>query len=816
MAENDIVFRTQVDTGSTVQDLERVTGQLENIDEITGNTQDQFNTLRKSIKEASAAVDEQAKKFGQNSKEADNARKTLAALNIEYAELAQTTTDLGASFEDVYGELQPLSTRLAEVEDRMYELAAAGQAQGDEFQALVQEAANYRRTITEVDRAVDNLAENGRGLGTALQIGSAVVAGYGALQGAMSLFGNESKEVQEIMVKLQATQAILNGLQQIKIFLDGQSVVAMKLNALWTKTLAAGEVIYAAAIGGTTGAMKALRIAMLALPIVAIIAAIAALVAGIAWLISEEEKAEKANEALTVSYERQAAVFERTMNKRQRLISEQIELAKAQGKSAQEIHALEMKALEEGEIKRVAAAKMEKKLIDDRTVQYYQALKEENWELAKSIQKEIEASRNKYLDLRSLDGKYKHDMTVAELNFQNEQKKIKDQEVADAKKKQDELDKQAAEAAKKQNEEAKRRREERRKREAEELALEKEFQNKMLDLAVENLTNVSQREIAALSLRQQRETEDFKTKYGKQKDFAKLMDELRINQEAEVMALMDKQEKDYDAKEAEKLKAKQEKENTDRKAKLEADLIAMREDQNAKFLLDVELAAMEREFALQNKELTAGEIAKIEETYNAKLVDLNAEFEKKKQAQNAETAEKRKQLEDNVFAAIQNLSDIWFAIKWKKDDEDGKNAEKRAKQQFKINKAMQLAGAIIDGFRSVTTALASAPPPVNFVLAAASGLAAAATVAKIAATQFESTSSGGGTSVSPPAVTPAQARPQSNPFNQGTSQQTSGGSGNNGDDEDDDSKPGKVYVVDSDITGVQQATKRVKAVSTFG
>lgn len=54
-----------------------------------------------------------------------------------------------------------------------------------------------------------------------------------------------------------------------------------------------------------------------------------------------------------------------------------------------------------------------------------------------------------------------------------------------------------------------------------------------------------------------------------------------------------------------------------------------------------------------------------------------------------------------------------------------------------IGKSAAIANATIDGYAAVQKALASAPPPVNFALAAAVGAATAANVAKIAGVNFE-------------------------------------------------------------------------------
>ena len=68
--------------------------------------------------------------------------------------------NLGKKFDDLYKDTAPLSSRLGELEDRMYELAFAGQANTEEFRALQKEAVEMRQTIIEVDKQVDILADN--------------------------------------------------------------------------------------------------------------------------------------------------------------------------------------------------------------------------------------------------------------------------------------------------------------------------------------------------------------------------------------------------------------------------------------------------------------------------------------------------------------------------------------------------------------------------------------------------------------------------------------------------------------------------------
>ena len=74
--------------------------------------------------------------------------------------------------------------------------------------------------------------------------------------------------------------------------------------------------------------------------------------------------------------------------------------------------------------------------------------------------------------------------------------------------------------------------------------------------------------------------------------------------------------------------------------------------------------------------------------------------------------------------------------------------ESSSKELFAIGKAAAISQAFIDAQAAVVKALAAAPPPYNFALAAAVGAAAAVNIAKIASAQF-----GSGGQVSTPAPT---------------------------------------------------------------
>ena len=129
-------------------------------------------------------------------------------------DLAKATHDVSASFEEVYGDIQPLTARMGEAEDRLYELAAAGKTTTQEYKDLLKTVGNYRKVQIQTDMVVDAAATTmGQKLGGAL---GGVTAGFSLAQGVMGAFGVESEELERVLLRVQAALAIQQGFQGIR------------------------------------------------------------------------------------------------------------------------------------------------------------------------------------------------------------------------------------------------------------------------------------------------------------------------------------------------------------------------------------------------------------------------------------------------------------------------------------------------------------------------------------------------------------------------------------------------------------------------
>jgi hypothetical protein len=188
------------------------------------------------------------------------------------------------------------------------------------------------------------------------------------------------------------------------------------------------------------------------------------------------------------------------------------------------------------------------------------------------------------------------------------------------------------------------------------------------------------------------------------------------------------------------------------------------------------------------KEQQAKELADIDKKY--KDAEVKAEEEKQKKIRDAKikSAQDDLQIAESGVKSIQAIGDIAFAAKMSKVKKGSKEEEELAKKQFKFNKSLQLAGAIVDAGKAITASLASAPlaigvvpNPIGIANLVATAAISAANIAKIASTQFTSTAGGGGTNQpSLPGASSTSttgATPSFNLFGQGNNMNNVGANG---------------------------------------
>src|SRR5690606_29774 len=138
----------------------------------------------------------------------------------------------------------------------------------------------------------------------------------------------------------------------------------------------------------------------------------------------ENESVAESNEAITKSYERMTEAMETSSRIAKREHDNKMALMKSEGAGREELFALELEGMERLEVERKKSIKLEQETIGERQALYRRALANGNNEEAVKIKEQIQASRDKYKQLKELDGQYFVDKKVAENNYNAESAKL--------------------------------------------------------------------------------------------------------------------------------------------------------------------------------------------------------------------------------------------------------------------------------------------------------------------------------------------------------------------------------------------------------
>jgi hypothetical protein len=267
----------------------------------------------------------------------DNAaevEKEFKKLNKTLDDTEEKVIDVNSSFEDVYNDLKPLTGRLGEAEDRLYELALAGKQNTQEYKELLQATANYRQVQLQTDLVVDTAAQTmSQKLGGALE---GAASGFALVQGAMGLFGTESEEVEKALLKVQSAMALAQGIEGVR--------TALPLFKSF------GGVIKNAVVGAFT----TLRGAIISTGIGALVVALGMAADAMGLFGGATEDAAEANEKLAESIAKNTSEIERRIGRSLKQLELQRKEAEAYGATEVELFEMRKKAIDEEERLRTA------------------------------------------------------------------------------------------------------------------------------------------------------------------------------------------------------------------------------------------------------------------------------------------------------------------------------------------------------------------------------------------------------------------------------------------------------------------------------
>ena len=767
---NEIIFKTRVDTGTTSKDLASINTELGKIDEST-----------KSIGTDSAAQ--------------------LEALNAKIKAGGLSARDLSRSIKEYMT------------------IAIQAGTETPVGKEAIANASQLKDDLRGLGEEISRLKDGAAGMQAVLQLGSTVVAGYSVAQGSMAMLGVESEELMETMVKLQSATSVLTGIQQIHANLEKESFLMLRAKALQTKILTAATAAYSVAVGTSSGALRVFRLALIATGIGAIVVAVGLLIANFDKVTGAVKNVsdwfgnlgEKTKLALSIIFPFIGAI---------RLITGALEklgiIDSEEAAQAAQLAKEKQKALSDETAAR-------RKLVDDALADNNRRLssidKTYDFEIAKAkaagkdvseLEKEKRAEMRKTLEAQIL--LLEESLRLNSTNAVAMMKIIKDmaatresitqieqQEEINAIQKGTDARKKAADAGV-----------EAEKKRVDAAAKELERERLLRDYFIKSIADDDVRALVQLQENHKREEEELIKKYGKESDVHKA---LKNQQKAERLKLeqewIDAQTKirtDAEIKEAEEKRRNE-------MAALELKLIALEKEGQDTYAVRQQILEAEKLQALANTDLTENEKLLIKANYNKKILDADKEAADKEIARAKQVADEKERIQKQLYDSLNNLTETAFIIGDAFGKQDEKSKEKRARAQFKITKAMQLAMAINDGYKAITASLAQSPVaigplpnPAGIASLAFAASTAAVNVAKIAASKFQ----GGGTvGIDPPTPTiPQVGAPDVSQSQQPQAQGTQTAGLTN--------QTSRVVVVDSEIKAVMDSSQQIEVVSSFG
>jgi len=234
-----------------------------------------------------------------------------------------------------------LRSQLREAQADVAELSAKFGATSDEAIKAARRAAELRDAIGDARALTDafNPDAKFKALSSSL---AGVAGGFAALQGGMALFGKQSEEVEQTLLKVQSAMALSQGLQQL-----GESVDAFKQLGAVARSYTIVQKIVTAGQWLWNAALNANPIGALVIVITALIAAGVALVnyfKGASAATAQNTAAVKENEK---AIKNQSETLQKNSTELDRKQKHELAMAKASGASASAIRALELKLIDE-------------------------------------------------------------------------------------------------------------------------------------------------------------------------------------------------------------------------------------------------------------------------------------------------------------------------------------------------------------------------------------------------------------------------------------------------------------------------------------
>lgn len=182
----------------------------------------------------------------------------------------ETNTDLEGvdkQINDIIGSTKSLRQQYTELRD-----AAAEATDPADFDKLARAAGDLKDKIDDANQSIRAFSSDTRQLDIAISSVRGIAGAFAATQGAIALLVGENENLNKVLVRVQGSLAVLNGIQQVSNTLNKNSVVGLALYR-------AQQNLLNLSIFGGVGALSAFQKALIATGVGAFVVALGLLIA---------------------------------------------------------------------------------------------------------------------------------------------------------------------------------------------------------------------------------------------------------------------------------------------------------------------------------------------------------------------------------------------------------------------------------------------------------------------------------------------------------------------------------------------------------
>lgn len=215
----------------------------------------------------------------------------LDALQNSLAETEKSSASLKA-------ELRKLKEQLAQLPEG-----------SEEYNKIAKQAGEVSDKIGDINTRIKNLGSDTKNIDAVVQGTQALSGAFSVATSASALLGEENKDLQETMLKVESAIGLTVGIQSIANALQKESALAIGLSTVATKIQTGAQIAYTAVVGATTGALKALRVALVSTGVGALVVGLGLLIAKLTEGKESTEDLEQAQKDLNDELERSKDLY---------------------------------------------------------------------------------------------------------------------------------------------------------------------------------------------------------------------------------------------------------------------------------------------------------------------------------------------------------------------------------------------------------------------------------------------------------------------------------------------------------------------------